>query len=436
MADWDPEIDAPAVVAILGAGPIGIEAALYARFLGYDVLLFDQGKVAGNVLKWGHVKMLTPFKDNSSSLGLRALLAQDENFKPPAADDCLTGHQYATQYLVPLAKTDLIYDGVHVHSRVVSISRVQTQREDDVPGDERGGDEFRLLIDSKSRGLWTARADIVIDTTGNSNSPRGIAPGGGVPLASAESLADIQSGWIDVAGAKRETVLGKKVLLVGSGLSAATIAAAMESVIASDQATQLTWVTLPGEDGKPTLRPQSIGKRCNEAAAFDQLAYNQLLERSKLLLSGTVDGVVPIAAWGIERLDRTAEGQTIATLLVGFEETLSRTCDVVIQATGSKPCWDFAEPLRIGRCHVSDGPIGVASALASPTGSHLGKGYACDSQSLMTTEPNYYVLGSKSFGSISGFLIQDGLMQIRSLFALIGGRSDLDLYERSKNSAS
>jgi NADPH-dependent 2,4-dienoyl-CoA reductase/sulfur reductase-like enzyme len=51
MADWDPEIDAPAVVAILGAGPIGIEAALYARFLGYDVLLFDQGKVAGNVLR-------------------------------------------------------------------------------------------------------------------------------------------------------------------------------------------------------------------------------------------------------------------------------------------------------------------------------------------------------------------------------------------------
>lgn len=429
MADWDPEIDAPAVVAIIGAGPIGIEAALYARFLGYDVLLFDQGKVAGNVLKWGHVKMLTPFKENSSSLGLRALLAQDENFKPPAADECLTGHQYATQYLVPLAKTDLIYDGVHVHSRIVSISRVQTQREDEVPGDERAGDEFRLLIDSKSRGLWTSRADIVIDTTGNSNSPRGIAPGGGVPLASAESLAEIQSGWIDVAGTKRETVSGKKVLLVGSGLSAATIAAAMESVIASDRNTQLTWVTLPNENGKPTLRPQSIGNRLKDATA-----YNQLLERSKLLLSGTVEGVVPIAAWGVERLDRTAEGQTIATLLIGFEETLSRTCDVIISATGSKPCWDFTDALRIGRCHASDGPIGVASSLVKRATDGSVDEYKCEGKSLMTSEPNYYVLGSKSFGSGSGFLIQDGLSQIRALFALIGGRSDLDLYAKANGS--
>ncbi|MEC9117285.1 MAG: FAD-dependent oxidoreductase, partial [Planctomycetota bacterium] len=30
-------IDTPATIAILGAGPIGLEAALYARFLGYEV---------------------------------------------------------------------------------------------------------------------------------------------------------------------------------------------------------------------------------------------------------------------------------------------------------------------------------------------------------------------------------------------------------------
>ena len=114
MIDWDPEIDAPAVVAIIGAGPIGIEAALYARFLGYDVLLIDHGKVAGNVLKWGHLKMFTPFHRNSTSLGLAALRAQEPDYKPPAADAYLTGREYAQEYLVPLAKTDLIYDGVHV----------------------------------------------------------------------------------------------------------------------------------------------------------------------------------------------------------------------------------------------------------------------------------------------------------------------------------
>ncbi len=34
-------VDTPAVIAIIGAGPIGLEAALYGRYLGYDVRLFD-----------------------------------------------------------------------------------------------------------------------------------------------------------------------------------------------------------------------------------------------------------------------------------------------------------------------------------------------------------------------------------------------------------
>ena len=50
MIDWDPEIDSPAAVVVVGAGPIGIETALYARFLGYDVQLIDHGKVAGEAV--------------------------------------------------------------------------------------------------------------------------------------------------------------------------------------------------------------------------------------------------------------------------------------------------------------------------------------------------------------------------------------------------
>ena len=33
-------------IAILGAGPIGLEAALYARTLGHTVMVFEQGQVA------------------------------------------------------------------------------------------------------------------------------------------------------------------------------------------------------------------------------------------------------------------------------------------------------------------------------------------------------------------------------------------------------
>ena len=57
-------IDTPARLAILGAGPIGLEAALYARFLGYDVVVYETGDVAASVRQWGQVRMFTPFGMN------------------------------------------------------------------------------------------------------------------------------------------------------------------------------------------------------------------------------------------------------------------------------------------------------------------------------------------------------------------------------------
>lgn len=49
--------------------------------------------------------------------------------------------------------------------------------------------------------------------------------------------------------------------------------------------------------------------------------------------------------------------------------------------------------------------------------------------SLMTTEPNFYVLGSKSHNRWSNFLFQNGLDQIRMLFSVIADRDNLNLYD-------
>ncbi|MEX0711597.1 MAG: NAD-binding protein, partial [Pirellulales bacterium] len=70
-------IDTPARIAVLGAGPIGLEAALYGRYLGYDVDVYERGGVARNLLDWGHVRLFTPFGGNRTALALAALAAQD-----------------------------------------------------------------------------------------------------------------------------------------------------------------------------------------------------------------------------------------------------------------------------------------------------------------------------------------------------------------------
>ena len=46
----------------------------------------------------------------------------------------------------------------------------------------------------------------------------------------------------------------------------------------------------------------------------------------------------------------------------------------------------------------------------------------------MNAEPDFYILGAKSFGRDSRFWISIGLEQIRELFTIIGDRAELDLY--------
>ena len=53
---------------------------------------------------------------------------------------------------------------------------------------------------------------------------------------------------------------------------------------------------------------------------------------------------------------------------------------------------------------------------------------SCGPQTLINPEPNFYILGAKSYGRNSNFLVSVGLQQIREVFTIIGGREELDLY--------
>ena len=77
-------------IIIIGGGPVGIEAALYGRFLGYDVTVLEKGMVGEQVQSWGHVKMFSPFGMNSSRLGRSALLAQSPDLELPDEDESVS----------------------------------------------------------------------------------------------------------------------------------------------------------------------------------------------------------------------------------------------------------------------------------------------------------------------------------------------------------
>src|SRR5688500_11729349 len=97
-------------VTVLGAGPVGLEAALYARSLGLPVTIYERARVGEHWHRWGHVRLFIPFGMNTTPLGRAAIRDSAARHEFPAAADCLTGRQHVAAYLEPLAKTPLLKD--------------------------------------------------------------------------------------------------------------------------------------------------------------------------------------------------------------------------------------------------------------------------------------------------------------------------------------
>ena len=186
-------IDTPAIIAIIGAGPVGLEAALYARFLGYDVQVFERGAVAQNLRKLAAEETRLPAGRCCSPLGLRALCAQNPTWEPPALDSLWTPRELVENYLAPLAKSDLLSGHVAEQTRVLDIRRMEPEavEESDEPDESMSDDDafddnayddevaeyedepprlppLRVTVQGSDGAPSTFDADIVIDTSGSS----------------------------------------------------------------------------------------------------------------------------------------------------------------------------------------------------------------------------------------------------------------------------
>jgi flavin-dependent dehydrogenase len=143
-------------IAILGAGPIGLEAALYARYLGYPAQVFEKGDACAASVRLLAEKALEKFEKLASRLGCSALRAQDADWRPPAAGTVLTAAEWCEKYLTPLAQSDLVADVLQLRQVVVGIRR--HDREDDA--------SFEVCVRTAGGSEAIHEADIVIDATG------------------------------------------------------------------------------------------------------------------------------------------------------------------------------------------------------------------------------------------------------------------------------
>ncbi len=164
-------LEPPACIGIIGAGPVGVEAALYARFLGYRVHLFEQQEVGASLRPQADQPLWAPFSQCVTSLGLQALEAQDESFLPPADTELLMVGDWLGRYLIPLAASDLVADSLLCPTQVLSVTQLTFDESawEAVDDDHPEPDRFELLASETGSPATTStrwRVSAVIDATG------------------------------------------------------------------------------------------------------------------------------------------------------------------------------------------------------------------------------------------------------------------------------
>lgn len=105
------------------------------------------------------------------------------------------------------------------------------------------------------------------------------------------------------------------------------------------------------------------------------------------------------------------------------------TVDRIVANVGYRPDNQIYQELQVHECYATGGPMRLAATLLEHPSIDCLAQPATGSEALLTTEPNFYLLGAKSYGRNSQFLLSRGQVQIRDLFKIIGDREELNLYQ-------
>jgi thioredoxin reductase len=406
---------APARVAVLGAGPIGVEAAFEGARRGHDVALYEAGRVGEHLRRYEEVTLFTPFAMNASAAGRERLRATGAG--PPPDDAIVTAGQLVARYLEPMARLPELRGRVHERVRVRAVARAGLSKSQAIPatGDTRRAlERFLIHLEPDGGPPRYDSADVVIDATGVYGQARATGPGGLDALGERSVEARIDRHLVPIRGGTRERYAGRRVLLIGDGHSAATALIDLDALAAEGDAPRVTWIRrarggahpfhLHADD--PLPERASLAKRANEIAA-----------RAPWLtaMPGAVVHAYQASAEGVEAVLRAADGT---------ERRLP--FDQVLSLVGYRPDATIHRELQIHLCYASEGPMALATALLAAATDLPRDGVGdCLRQTthgaatLRTTEPGYYLVGAKSYGRNPQFLLSLGHRQIADVFDLI-----------------
>jgi len=395
----------PVRVAVIGAGPIGLEAALRLRQCGAAVQVFEKGRVAEHVRQWGHVTLFSPFGMNTTRAGLAAIREENRQHVFPDPQQCITGHEYVACYLEPLARTHWLRDCVHTQTEVLRVGRAFYLKEDFPGSRQRAQEPFRLLLRHQNQER-IEEADVVLDCSGTYSHHRWLGEGGIPALGEWAAEPHIRYTLDDIAGTRADYYRGRTVMVIGSGYSAATAVCELARLAEQDPATWTIWLTRREAPPMRRFPNDPLSER-------DRLAQqaNRLAARGE----GNVEHLASASVQAVEFLGQD-KGFRVRALVQGKPRIWE--VERILAHVGYTPNDALYRELQVHECYATLGPMRLAATLLQSSGDCLQMP-AIGADMLRNPEPNFYILGSKSYGRNSAFLLQTGFAQIELVIQLL-----------------
>lgn len=128
-------------VAILGGGPIGLEALVACQDRGVEAILYEREEIGSNIKKWQHVRLFSPFQLNRSQAGVKLLKESGTNV--PSGEELLTGMEYLQGYLELLAQLPVIKNCIQTNTEVSHIGRERLLKGELIGSAMRAESRFR-----------------------------------------------------------------------------------------------------------------------------------------------------------------------------------------------------------------------------------------------------------------------------------------------------